>query len=87
MEVKERGGGPHLPQCEKKRRKSVLGGGGGEQTKKKRKRKKRGGGKEKGAAIKGRQSQPRLVNSPFLYTMKGDVTHRRPLPSHTNSPS
>ena len=38
-------------------------------------------------AIQGHQSWPRLVNSPFLYTMKGDITHRRPLPSHTNSPS
>ena len=40
-----------------------------------------------GAAIKGHQSQLCLVNSPFLYTMTGDITHRRPLPSHTNSPS
>ena len=40
-----------------------------------------------GAAIKGHQSQLCLVNSPFLYTMIGDITHRRPLPSHTNSPS
>ena len=35
-----------------------------------------------GATTKGHQSQPRLVNSPFVY-----ITHRRPLPSHTNSPS
>ena len=40
-----------------------------------------------GAATKGHRSQHCLVNSPFLYTMKGDITHRRPLPSHTNSPS
>ena len=40
-----------------------------------------------GAAIKGHQSQLCLVNSPFLYTMIDDITHRRPLPSHTNSPS
>ena len=40
-----------------------------------------------GAAIKGHQSRPRLVNSPSLYTMKGYITHRQPLLSHTNCPS
>ena len=40
-----------------------------------------------GAAIKIHQSQHCLVNSPFVYTMKGDITHRWPLRSHTNSPS
>ena len=73
------GGGGETPTPHNVRKRK----GRGEQTKK-------GGGggeeKEKGAAI-GPQSQPRLVNSPFLYTVKGDVTHRRPLPSRTNSPS
>ena len=40
-----------------------------------------------GAATKIHQSQHCLVNSPFVYTMKGDITHRWPLRSHTKSPS
>ena len=82
MEAKKGGGRSPPPHNVRRKgggeRKSVLGGGN---------KRKKMEEKEKGAAIKGHQSQPCLVNSPFLYTMKSDVTHRRPLPSHTNSPS